>query len=76
MGAPRFVFNIPFTPKKVEEILHGEHPLGPDSVNITHRNKVIVLWKIRWRGIQHSGATITHTTSLLLLNGVTLWNWQ
>ena len=40
MGAPRFVFNIPFTPKKVEEILHGEHPLGPDSVNITHRNRI------------------------------------
>ena len=40
MGAPRFVFNIPFTPKKAEEILHGEHPLGPDSVNITHRNRI------------------------------------
>ncbi|MGA7976304.1 MAG: hypothetical protein WB975_03635 [Nitrososphaeraceae archaeon] len=39
-GAPRFAFNILFSPKKVEEILSGEHPLGPDSVNITHRNKV------------------------------------
>ena len=39
-GAPRFAFNILFSPKKVKEILSGEHPLGLDSVNITHRNKV------------------------------------
>ena len=52
MGAPRFVFNIPFTPKKVEEILHGEHPLGPDSVNITKPNKVIFYGKFDgFRGI-------------------------
>ena len=38
MGAPRIVFNIPFTPKKVEEILQREHPLGLDSINITHSN--------------------------------------
>ena len=40
MGASRIEFNIPFSPKKIDEILNGEHPLGPDSVNITHRNKV------------------------------------
>ena len=45
MSTPRFVFNIPFTPKKVEEILKGEHPLGPDSVNITKPNKVIFYGK-------------------------------
>ena len=41
MAAPRFVFNIPFTPKKVDEILHSEHPFGPDSQNKTKENKVI-----------------------------------
>ena len=52
MGAPSFVFNIPFTPKKVEEILHGEHPLGPHSVNITKPNKVIFYGKFDgFRGI-------------------------
>ena len=45
MGAPRIVFNIPFTPKKVDEILHGEHPLGPDSENLTKLNKVILYGK-------------------------------
>ena len=77
MGAPRFVFNIPFTPKKVEEILHGEHPFGPDSVNITKHNKVIFYGKFDgFRGMPHSGVPITHTSSSLLLNGVTSQNWQ
>jgi len=45
MTSPRVVFNIPFTSKKVDEILKGEHPLGPDSINITKPNKVIFYGK-------------------------------
>ena len=73
MDVPRFEFNIPFTPKKVEEILHGEHPLGPDSVNITNLSKVIFYGKFDgFRGISSFRCTTIHMTSLLLLNGMTL----
>ena len=53
MGVPRVVFNIPFTPKKVDELLHSEHPFGPDSVNITNDSKVKFYRKYEGlRGIQ------------------------
>jgi hypothetical protein len=44
-GQPREVYFIPFTKKKVDEILTGQHPFGTDSVNITDPEKVIYYGK-------------------------------
>ena len=46
-GQPRETFYIPFTKKKVDEIL-GKHPFGPDSVNITHKDRVLYYGKFRY----------------------------
>ena len=44
-GAPRNKFTIPFTPKKVDEILYNDHPFGEDAENITNPDKVIYYGK-------------------------------
>jgi len=44
---PRETFYVPFTKKKVDEIL-GEHPFGPDSINITNLDQVLFYGKFRY----------------------------
>lgn len=39
------MYNIPFTKKKVDEILNSEHPFGADSINITDKDRVIFYGK-------------------------------
>ena len=46
-GGTRQVFYVPFSKKKVEEIL-GEHPFGPDSVNITNLDQVVFYGKFTY----------------------------
>lgn len=46
-GGIRQVFYVPFTKKKVDEIL-GEHPFGPDSVNITNLDQVLFYGKFTY----------------------------
>jgi hypothetical protein len=42
---PRTVHTIPFNKTTVDRLLKGEHPFGPDSVNITDPDKVIYYGK-------------------------------
>jgi hypothetical protein len=42
---PRLVHSIPFSKKAVDSILNNEHPFGPDSINITDKEKVIYYGK-------------------------------
>ena len=42
---PRTVYSIPFTKTAVDEILDGEHPFGPDSINVTENDRVIFYGK-------------------------------
>ena len=44
-GAPRVVHTIPFTSTTVDKLLKGEHPFGPDSINITNPNSVVYYGK-------------------------------
>jgi len=44
---PRETFYVPLTKKKVDEIL-GEHPFGPDSINITNLDQVLFYGKFRY----------------------------
>jgi len=44
-GPPREVHFIPFTKQNVDKILKGEHPFGPDSINITDIDKVVFYGK-------------------------------
>ena len=44
-GVPRTVHTIPFTKTAVDKLLTGEHPFGPDSVNITDPDKVLYYGK-------------------------------
>lgn len=46
-ATPRETFYIPFNKKKVEQIL-GEHPFGPNSVNITDKDRVLYYGKFRY----------------------------
>ena len=42
---PREVYSIPFSKTEVDKVLKGEHPFGPDSVNITDLSKVVFYGK-------------------------------
>jgi len=42
---PREVHSIPFSKTEVDKVLKGEHPFGPDSVNITDLSKVVFVGK-------------------------------
>jgi hypothetical protein len=42
---PRTVHTIPFNKTTVDKLLNGEHPFGPDSVNITDPDKVVYYGK-------------------------------
>ena len=44
-GVPRTVHTIPFNKATVDKLLKGEHPFGPDSVNITDPDKVVFYGK-------------------------------
>jgi hypothetical protein len=44
---PRETFYIPFTKKKVDEIL-SDHPFGEDSINITNKDRVLYYGKFRY----------------------------
>ena len=46
-GQARETFYIPFTKKKVEEIL-SDHPFGEDSINITNKDRVLYYGKFRY----------------------------
>jgi len=49
----RVVYSIPFTKTKVDEILEAEHPFGPDSINMTERDRAIFYGKFdRFLGVQ------------------------
>jgi hypothetical protein len=51
-GAPRMVHTIPFDKKEVDKVLFGEHPFGPDSINITNLDEVLYYGKFEGiRGI-------------------------
>lgn len=45
-GVPRAVHAIPFTKTAVDKLLEGQHPFGPDSINITDKEKVVYYGKI------------------------------
>jgi hypothetical protein len=42
---PRIVYSIPFSKTAVEKILNDEHPFGPDSINVTDKDKVLFYGK-------------------------------
>jgi hypothetical protein len=46
-GGTRQTFYVPFTKKKVDEIL-SEHPFGADSVNITNIDQVLFYGKFTY----------------------------
>ena len=43
---PREVYSITFSKTEVDKLLKGEHPFGPDSVNITDLSKVVFYRKL------------------------------
>jgi hypothetical protein len=50
-GTAREAYSIPFTKQNVDKYLFGEHPFGPDSLNITDPEKVVFYGKITGMGV-------------------------
>lgn len=44
-GEPKTAYSIPFTKAEVDKYLKGEHPFGPDSINITDPDNVVFYGK-------------------------------
>ena len=48
-GNPKVAYSIPFSKTEVDKYLKGEHPFGPDSINITNPDRVIYYGKFEYR---------------------------